>query len=63
MIKGKVNIRPLKDFASEILPKDWVLKHILLTELDQLDGSEFCAKVDLWLKLARGKTRENSGGS
>jgi len=57
LIKGKVNIRPLKDFASEILPKDWVLKHILVNELDQLDGSEFCAKIEVWLKLARRKTR------
>lgn len=64
MIESKVNIRRLKAFAFENLPKGWVLRDLLLTEHDELEPSEFCAKMDLWLKLARGETHErNIGGS
>jgi len=58
LAKDKVNIRRLKNFAFENLTKDWVLREILLAEPDELDGSEFCVKLDVWLKLLRGKTDE-----
>lgn len=64
MIESKVNIRRLKDFASKHLPKNWVLRELVLTEHDELEPSEFCTKMDVWLKLARGETHErNIGGS
>lgn len=53
----KVNIRRLKNFASENLPVDWVLRQILLSEPNEIDHSEFCAKVDVWLRLAREEAR------
>jgi len=63
LIKSKVKIRRLKNFAFQCLPKDSMLREILLSDSDELDGSEFCAKLDVWLKLARGKTHESGGGS
>lgn len=55
MSKRKVNIRRLKNFAMNKIPKDWALHEILLSEHEELDLLEFMAKIDVWLKLARGK--------
>jgi hypothetical protein len=48
----KVDIRPLKKFAIEQLPKDSSLYHILLSEKDTMDIDEFICKVEIYLKLA-----------
>jgi len=58
LAKDKVNIRRLKNFAFENLTRDWVLREILLSEPDEMDGSEFCVKANVWLKLSRGKAYE-----
>jgi len=51
----KVNIRRLKEFALNEIPRDWVLRDLLLSEKTLLSVWEFTVKVDLWLKLARRK--------
>jgi len=51
-----VNIRRLKDFALNEMPKDWILRELLLSEhKEELDALEFVTKAEVWLKLARGK--------
>lgn len=56
MTKTKLNIRRLRDFAFSEIPKEWILREILLSEHDELDVPEFIAKAGIWLKLARRKT-------
>lgn len=51
----RVNICGLKKFAFTELSKDSILREILLSEHDELETSEFIAKSEIWLKLARGK--------
>lgn len=48
-----VNIKPIKAFAMEKLPKDNPLRLVLLLEDDELDAAVFLARLSLWLKLAR----------
>jgi hypothetical protein len=49
----KIDIRPLKAFASERLPKNWPLREALLAERDILEAQEFLAKMGTWLNLSR----------
>ena len=53
MPKIKVNIRKLKSFAFAQLPKDCVLREILISEEDELDVSIFLARLPVWLKLSK----------
>jgi len=46
-----VDVRRLKTFAMEKLPKKSALREILVTEKDRLDVIEFLAKADIWLRL------------
>jgi len=55
MSKTKINIRKLKDFVFTELPRSWALREIILSERDELDASEFVAKAEIWLTLAKGK--------
>jgi hypothetical protein len=55
MSSGRVNISRLKDFAFSELPRSWILREIILNERDELDVSEFVAKAEIWLKLAKGR--------
>jgi hypothetical protein len=55
MSPGRVNISRLKDFAFSELPRSWILREIILSERDGLDVFEFIVKVEIWLKLAKGK--------
>jgi hypothetical protein len=55
----RINIRRLKDFAFTELPRNWVLREIILSERDELDVSEFVAKAEIWLKLAKEKKTVN----
>ena len=48
-----INIRSLKNFAFEKLPKSSILRELLLDEKEELWMEEFLAKLDLWLKLLR----------
>jgi hypothetical protein len=53
---NKVNIIPLKNFASEL--PDGPLKSILLSELEQeMDANTFIARFPIWMKLARMKAK------
>lgn len=52
----KLDIRRLKNFAFNELPKEWMLRDILLSEHDELEVFDFIVKAEIWLKLARGKT-------
>ena len=46
-----VDIRPLKKWASEYLPRNSKLREIILLEKDQLAPDIFLARMDVWLKL------------
>jgi hypothetical protein len=48
-----VNIGTLKQFASQVLPKDSPQRDLLLTEKDELPAEEFIVKLEIWLKLLR----------
>lgn len=49
----KLDFRPLKLFARERLPRDWALREILLTEKDEIEVTEFIAKLDVWFRLLK----------
>lgn len=46
-----VNLRNLKRYSLEKLPKDWPLRDVLLAEDDEVPASEFPGKVKVWLAL------------
>jgi hypothetical protein len=48
-----VNIKKLKEFAIHKLPKNSVLRDILISEEDELDINIFLARLPVWLKLSR----------
>jgi len=47
----KIDIRPLKAFTAEKLPRSWPLRKALLTERDTLAAEEFLSKMETWLNL------------
>lgn len=51
--RKRVDIKPLKVFALEKLPKNCVLRNVMLTDKELLDVDEFLAKMEIWLKLLR----------
>jgi hypothetical protein len=53
MAQPKVNIQRLKDFAFKEIPRDNLLREILLSERDELEITEFASKIDIWLRLLR----------
>jgi hypothetical protein len=54
MSKTKIiNIRSLKQFAFEMLPKESPLRDLLLTEKDEMPAEEFIIKLEIWLKLLK----------
>ena len=57
MLKRRVLLRRLKDFALEKLPAGSALRDVLLAEDDELDAEAFVTKTDVWLKLLK---RESS---
>ena len=48
-----VDIRSLKHFAFEMLPKEAPLRDLLLTEKDEMLAEEFLIKMEIWFKLLR----------
>jgi hypothetical protein len=50
--KAKLNIRRLKDFAITKIPKNWVLREILIAETTELEVSTFLARLPIWLQLS-----------
>jgi hypothetical protein len=53
-----VDLERLKRFVSEELPRDWILRDIVLRERDIVSATEFCAKSEIWLALL---AKEGSG--
>ncbi len=53
----EVNLKRLKQFAFDTLPKTSPLRDILLSESDQISNNDFIAKMDLWLKLFSSEAR------
>ena len=49
----KIDIRPLKAFVTENLPKDSILRSVILAERDALDARELLGKIETWLNLLR----------
>ena len=47
----KLNIKKLKDFAAT-MPRNSVLRDILLSETDEIDVSIFLDRLPIWLRLA-----------
>lgn len=60
MLKAKISIRKLKDFAYRELPKNWPLREILLLENEEIDVSTFLARLPLWLRLSTLKRGDSS---
>lgn len=52
-VPAQVDIRKLKEFASNKIPKDNPLREIIMSEQDLLGSTEFLVKVDVWLRLLR----------
>jgi hypothetical protein len=50
--KGRVNISRLRKFAIEELPRNWVLREVLIAEDEEVELSVFLARVPLWLRLS-----------
>ena len=48
-----VSVVRLKQFAADRLPRDWVLRDVIMNERDSLSLSDFCAKLQIWLHLLR----------
>ncbi|MHA1973481.1 MAG: hypothetical protein ACTSW1_10835 [Candidatus Hodarchaeales archaeon] len=46
-----LNLKPLKQFVLEKLPKRSILRDLILSEQNQVRSSDFFTKMDLWLKL------------
>jgi hypothetical protein len=53
MAQPKVNIQRLKDFAFKEIPRDNMLRELLLTERDELEIIEFASKIGIWLRLLK----------
>lgn len=45
MTQPRINIQPLKDFASKEIPKDSLLRELLLMERDELEIIEFVSRI------------------
>ncbi len=53
MGQRKVALRGLKQFASDSLPSESLLRHLILTEPDEMETLAFLAKMDTWLRIAK----------
>ena len=52
-VERSVDIRPLRAFALEKLPKDLMLRDFLLTEPDELPVEEFLSRLSVWIRLLK----------
>jgi len=57
--KATIRIRKLKEFAFNHLPKDSMLRDIILSEEDEISVSTFLARLPIWLKLLKIETRRS----
>ncbi|MDH5266272.1 MAG: hypothetical protein OEW62_01185 [Candidatus Bathyarchaeota archaeon] len=51
MSRTKINIRRIRNFAFTQLPKEWVLREVLLAENQEIDVFTFLARLPVWLQL------------
>jgi len=51
MSKAKINIQRLRDFAFSELPKNWILREILIREKSEIEVATFLARLPVWLQL------------
>lgn len=54
---NRINIKRLKRFALEKLPRDSALRDILLFEEDELDLVTFIERIPIWLRLGRSNVK------
>ena len=47
----KLDIKRLKEFA-KCLPQDSILKSLILSQSDQMDGQELIIKLETWIEVA-----------
>lgn len=47
----KLDIKRLKEFANS-LPQDSILKSLILSQSDQMDGQELIIKLETWIEVA-----------
>jgi hypothetical protein len=45
-----VSLRPLKEFVQRLSP-DHPLRVVLMEEPDEIDRTEYCVKLAIWLRL------------
>ena len=50
---AKLNIRSLKQLVSGKLPRDSLLRRLILTEEDEFSIDEFIIKIGTWLKMLK----------
>ena len=48
-----VNIRPFKQWAKRELKEDSVLRRIILSEKDILEGKVFYSKAEIWYEMVK----------
>lgn len=53
MPRNKIDIGSLKDFVVRRLPRNWILREILLAENEEVDIATFLARMPIWLQLTR----------
>ena len=49
--KRRIDMRPLKIFTTEKLPKDSIVRELISGERDTLTAQEFVIKAEMWLRL------------
>ncbi len=57
-----IDIKRLKSFVLN-LPRDTILRDLIMEEQDKLSPAEFCYKLEIWLRLFRQlRSRGGQGG-
>jgi hypothetical protein len=49
----KVDVRPVKALAAELLPASSLLRRVLSSEPDRMPPADYLAKLGTWLALLR----------
>jgi len=53
MPPAKINMKKLKEFAYQRLPRNNPLREVIISEDDELDPNVFLARLSVWLKLSK----------
>ena len=57
-----VYLRGLKRFVQDVLPRDSVLRELILREEDEISGEDYLVKATMWLKMIRIEARARGNG-